>query len=94
MAYVTNDGIRIHYALEGEGTPLVLHHGLADTLDGWRDVGGRSAPRRAPARARRRARPRRERAPARARRVRRRLAIRFRRAGVASVLSSRRSLAS
>ncbi|HEX9399458.1 MAG TPA: hypothetical protein VF912_05050 [Anaeromyxobacter sp.] len=29
MAYVTNDGIRIHYALEGEGTPLVLHHGLA-----------------------------------------------------------------
>jgi len=34
MAYVTNDGIRIHYALEGEGTPLVLHHGLADTLDG------------------------------------------------------------
>ncbi|OFX19333.1 MAG: hypothetical protein A2V77_13190 [Anaeromyxobacter sp. RBG_16_69_14] len=39
MAQVVNGGIRIHYEVEGSGTPLVLLHGLADTMDGWRDAG-------------------------------------------------------
>ncbi len=39
MAQVVSEGIRIHYEVEGSGTPLVLLHGLADTLEGWRDAG-------------------------------------------------------
>jgi len=39
MAQVVSGGIRIHFEVEGSGTPLVLLHGLADTLDGWRDAG-------------------------------------------------------
>lgn len=28
MPYATNQGVRIHYyQVEGEGSPLVLHHG-------------------------------------------------------------------
>jgi len=39
MAFVTNDGIRIHYDVEGEGPPLVLMHGLAQSLVTWRRRG-------------------------------------------------------
>lgn len=36
MPYAVNDGIRIHYEVEGEGPPLVLCHGLFGSLEQWR----------------------------------------------------------
>jgi pimeloyl-ACP methyl ester carboxylesterase len=39
MPYATNDGIRIHYEVEGVGTPLVLHHGRFGSGADWRDLG-------------------------------------------------------
>ena len=36
MPYANNQGIRIHYQVEGEGPPLVLVHGLNLSLDWWR----------------------------------------------------------
>jgi pimeloyl-ACP methyl ester carboxylesterase len=39
MAYATNNGVRIHYEVEGEGPPLVLHHGSFGSGSDWRDFG-------------------------------------------------------
>ena len=39
MPYADNNGVRIHYQVEGEGPPLVLHHGLGCTLEDWRTWG-------------------------------------------------------
>lgn len=39
MPYADNKGVRIHYHVEGEGPPLVLHHGLSADLDVWRTSG-------------------------------------------------------
>ncbi len=39
MPYVNNNGARIHYRVEGAGPPLVLHHGLAGSLQDWRELG-------------------------------------------------------
>jgi pimeloyl-ACP methyl ester carboxylesterase len=39
MAYVDNRGVRIHYAVEGKGPPLVLQHGFSDSLEGWYEYG-------------------------------------------------------
>jgi pimeloyl-ACP methyl ester carboxylesterase len=39
MPYVTNQGLRIHYEVEGKGPPLILMTGLAGTLDDWRFFG-------------------------------------------------------
>jgi pimeloyl-ACP methyl ester carboxylesterase len=41
MPYADNDGVRIHYEVEGSGAPLVLHIGFLGSLDDWRrpDVG-------------------------------------------------------
>lgn len=39
MPFANNSGIRIHYEVEGEGPPLVLQHGLAGSLEGWRSAG-------------------------------------------------------
>lgn len=36
MPFAVNDGVRIHYEVEGEGPPLVLCHGLASSLEVWR----------------------------------------------------------
>jgi len=36
MPFADNDGIRIHYEVEGEGPPLVLCHGLFGSLEQWR----------------------------------------------------------
>jgi pimeloyl-ACP methyl ester carboxylesterase len=39
MPYVTSDGIRIHYEVEGDGPPLVLQHGFGQKASSWR-LGG------------------------------------------------------
>jgi len=39
MPYVNNQGIRIHYKVEGKGPPLVLHHGFTQNLERWYQCG-------------------------------------------------------
>ena len=39
MPYVTNKGVRTHYHTEGDGPPMVLHHGFTGTLKDWYDSG-------------------------------------------------------
>jgi pimeloyl-ACP methyl ester carboxylesterase len=39
MPYADNDGVRIHYRLEGGGPPLVLQHGFTDSLETWYELG-------------------------------------------------------
>lgn len=39
MPYAMNQGVRIHYRVEGEGSPLVLQHGYTWNMDGWRQSG-------------------------------------------------------
>lgn len=39
MSFVSNAGIRIHYEVEGKGPPLVLQHGLSDSIEGWYEFG-------------------------------------------------------
>lgn len=39
MPYTYNEGICIYYEVEGEGPPLVLTHGLSDSLEGCREYG-------------------------------------------------------
>ena len=39
MPYVSNDGVRIHYHVEGEGPPLVLQHGTSQSLEDWYSYG-------------------------------------------------------
>ncbi len=36
MPFATHDGVRIHYEVEGEGPPLLLHHGFTSQGDAWR----------------------------------------------------------
>ena len=35
MPYADNQGIRIHYEVEGDGPPLILQHGSASSLQEW-----------------------------------------------------------
>jgi pimeloyl-ACP methyl ester carboxylesterase len=39
MSFVNNYGVRIHYQVEGAGSPLVLHHGMTDNLVSWQEYG-------------------------------------------------------
>jgi len=39
MPFIRNRGIRIHYRVEGEGQPIVLHHGLAGSGKTFRMLG-------------------------------------------------------
>jgi len=39
MPYADNDGIRIHYEIEGQGPPLILQHGFSDSLESWYEFG-------------------------------------------------------
>ena len=39
MPYVDNDGVRIHYHVEGEGPALVLQHGLTSSVLRWYEFG-------------------------------------------------------
>jgi pimeloyl-ACP methyl ester carboxylesterase len=38
MPYAINQGVRIHFEVEGEGPPLVLHHGLNGSLEEFLDA--------------------------------------------------------
>jgi len=38
MPYADNNGVRIHFQLEGEGQPLVLQHGFTDSLETWYEL--------------------------------------------------------
>ena len=35
MPFAINQGVRIHYQVDGDGPPLVLHHGLFWRIAGW-----------------------------------------------------------
>lgn len=39
MPYANNQGVRIHYEVEGAGPPLVLHHGTLGSWEDWKDWG-------------------------------------------------------
>ena len=39
MPHVTNDGVGIHYRVEGDGPPLVLQHGFTDSSETWYERG-------------------------------------------------------
>ena len=39
MPHVDNAGVSIHYEAVGEGAPVMLHHGLADSLASWERTG-------------------------------------------------------
>lgn len=39
MPYTDNSGVRVHYHVEGAGTPLVLQHGLTSSILRWYEFG-------------------------------------------------------
>ena len=39
MPYANNEGVRIHYEVDGAGAPLVLHHGTSGSWEDWKDLG-------------------------------------------------------
>jgi pimeloyl-ACP methyl ester carboxylesterase len=39
MPFADNQGVRIHYEVEGDGPPLVLQHGFSDSLHTWYELG-------------------------------------------------------
>ena len=39
MPRVINDGISVHYRVEGDGPPLILQHGFTDSSETWYEMG-------------------------------------------------------
>jgi pimeloyl-ACP methyl ester carboxylesterase len=39
MAFADNQGVRIHYEVEGKGFPLVIQHGYTDSVESWYELG-------------------------------------------------------
>lgn len=39
MPYANNQGVRIYYQVEGEGDPIILHHGSTESLAVWYQSG-------------------------------------------------------
>ena len=39
MPYGTNNGVRVHYEIEGSGEPLALQHGYSGSIQSWYDNG-------------------------------------------------------
>jgi hypothetical protein len=44
MPYADNQGVRIHYKVEGSGLPLVLQHGFTQSVEDWYECGYVEAP--------------------------------------------------
>ncbi|MBN2335413.1 alpha/beta hydrolase [Candidatus Bathyarchaeota archaeon] len=39
MSFASNRGVKIHYEVEGKGTPFVLQHGFTGNIEEWHDLG-------------------------------------------------------
>ncbi len=39
MPFANNQGVRIHYQVEGSGPALIIHHGFSDSLETWYECG-------------------------------------------------------
>lgn len=39
MPYADNNGVRVHYRVEGTGRPLVLQHGFTESIEDWSECG-------------------------------------------------------
>jgi pimeloyl-ACP methyl ester carboxylesterase len=39
MPFVENQGVRIHYEVEGRGPPVMLMHGFSRSSKGWYENG-------------------------------------------------------
>jgi pimeloyl-ACP methyl ester carboxylesterase len=39
MPYADNQGVRIHYEVDGGGPPLILHHGFTQSVADWQEYG-------------------------------------------------------
>ena len=39
MPYAKNQGVNIHYEVEGSGPPIVLQHSFTSSLNRWRECG-------------------------------------------------------
>lgn len=39
MPYADNDGVLVHYRVEGVGKPLVLQHGFTESIEDWSECG-------------------------------------------------------
>jgi pimeloyl-ACP methyl ester carboxylesterase len=39
MPFANNNGVKIHYEVEGSGPPILLQHGFSGTLDAWHTNG-------------------------------------------------------
>jgi pimeloyl-ACP methyl ester carboxylesterase len=39
MPHASNDGVQIHYEVEGDGSPLLLHPGFVGSAEDWEDAG-------------------------------------------------------
>jgi pimeloyl-ACP methyl ester carboxylesterase len=39
MPFAVNQGVRIHYEVEGQGFPLIIQHGYTDSMETWYELG-------------------------------------------------------
>jgi len=39
MPFANNNGVKIHYEVEGHGPPLLMQHGFSSSLDTWYEIG-------------------------------------------------------
>ena len=39
MPYANNNGVKIHYEVQGKGPPLIMGHGVTRSLERWRQIG-------------------------------------------------------
>jgi len=39
MPYASNDGVKIHYEIDGKGPSIILQHGFGSSLESWYDNG-------------------------------------------------------
>lgn len=39
MAFINNNGIKIHYEVEGDGIPIIFHHGFGNCIEDYYELG-------------------------------------------------------